>query len=206
MGKCTMTVIAVLALAAAFPVIATTTTDTLYPTDDTYTPDDTGGSSHGSETQLLVANFEGSQKYDRSMLLFDLAPYAGVTINLATFHVYQFFHCPTGTPTPTDFFHATEEWDESWDGGYVDHGTEVWANTTYTSTLGYYDTDITDLVQGWVDGDMPNYGFVMQSQPGGKYGKFYSKDNSDNKPYLELEYSSTTVEAVSLGAVKAVFK
>lgn len=178
--------------------------DTLYPTDDTYTPDDTGGQSHGAETDLLVANFAGAGKYDRSMLLFDLSSYMGQTVTTATFYIYQFFHCPTGTPCNCDFYHATEEWDESWSGGHVNHDSTVWVNEVFTSTLGYYDIEVTGLIQAWLDGDMANYGFVMHSRDGSKYGKFYSNDNASNKPYLEL--GTTGIESESLGAIKATFR
>ena len=177
---------------------------TLYPTEDTYTPDDIGGSSHGGETQLLCANSSGcsGNNYDRSMVLFDLSSYMGQTVTTATFNIYQFYGgCGVCN---ADFFHATESWDESYSGGHISHNSTAWANKVFSTSTGWFDVDVTDLLQAWLDGDMPNYGFVMHARNGSKYGKFYSNDNASNKPYLEL--GTTGIESKSLGAIKAAFK
>ncbi len=191
-------------LTLALATVAMAGTTQLNPIADTYTTPE--GGCYGSETELLLANYDPAGHYERSMLKFDLTPHTGQQIDSAILHLYRFFGCPAGGVTQTDFFHATEDWDESWSGSHVSHGTTVWANEGFNDN-GWWEIDITTLVQAWVSGDFSNYGLVMHAQSGSKWSKFYSREYTESyRPYLVLTGPQVVVQPQSIGKIKALWQ
>ncbi|HHE38170.1 MAG TPA: DNRLRE domain-containing protein, partial [Candidatus Cloacimonetes bacterium] len=76
----------------------------------------------------------------------------------------------------------------------------AWTSFTFSGTGGNYgiwfEVDITDLVQAWVNSQVENYGFVIRAQTGYKWSKFYSKEysNPNLHPYLEINYTPSAVD------------
>ena len=96
----------------------------------------------------------------------------------------------------------------------------TWSNqpghfaTPYAKTIvngrGYYKWDIKTLVQEWVAGTNPNYGFkiVREDEPGlGNYPYLDSSDHTttDWRPKLTVDYSPVGIAPTSFGKVKALF-
>ncbi len=180
-------------------IISLANADTLNipPCDDMYT-DPNGTQATG---ELWVANWPGcGGHYERIMLKFDLSELTGQTIDSATLNLYKFFTAPDGSPTATCFYGIIQQWnEETWPSTqHIQHDNIVWASQTFTSQLGWYDIDITDLVQAWIDGTVTNYGLVIIANPGYKFSKFRSKEatNPNEHPYLEVIYtpSEYTIE------------
>lgn len=165
-------------------------TQTVYPCDDMTTNSGSSG-MFPPDGELWVANWAGMQNYHQTLIKFDLSQYAGQTITNAKFKIYQHFHAPDGSPTPSKIYAITEDWDEStWPtSSNVAHGTTEYATPDFTSTLGWYEIDITALVSGWLNGTLNNNGLVIIANSGTKFAKLYSKDASDQTkhPYLEID-------------------
>ena len=162
---------------------------TVYPTDDMTTQ--TGGSGMmPPNEELWIANWDAMQNYHQTLIKFDLSQYTGQTITNANLKIYQHFHAPDGSPTPSKIFAITEDWDENtWQvSTNVTHGTTEYATPEFTATLGWYEIDITSLVNEWLDETISNYGLVIIANSGTKFAEFYSKDAADTTkhPYLEL--------------------
>ena len=171
---------------------ASADTVSLEPTDDMYT--DPNGTEVTS--QLWVANWPGcGGHFERIMLNFDLSELTGQTIDSATLNLYKFFTAPDGSSTPTNFYAITQPWDEdTWNHTqHIQYNSTVWASQVFTSQLGWYEIDITNLVQAWVDDSITNYGLVIIANSGYKFSKFRSKEysNPNNRPYLEVSYTPT---------------
>jgi hypothetical protein len=66
---------------------------------------------------------------------------------------------------------------------------------TINSTVGWYDWDITSLVQGWVNGSS-NYGVAIHDGLGDKSKTFYSRESTTNPPYLSVTYTTTTTDPI----------
>jgi len=165
-------------------------TITLFPSGDMTTNDGQSGMSPPVE-QLWIANWIPMQNFQQTLIRFDLSAYAGYSITNATLNLYQFFHAPDGTPTPSKIYAITEDWDEdTWPANtHISHGTTEYAAPVFTTALGWYPIDINDLVAGWIDGSVTNYGLVIIANSGTKFAEFYSKDNGDMslRPYLEFD-------------------
>ncbi len=165
-------------------------TITVYPSDDMTT--NSGSSSmFPSDEELWVANLAGMQNFHQTLIKFDLTPYIGQTITSAKLNFYQFFHAPDGTPTPSKLYAITENWDETtWPtSSNVTHGDTEYATPEFTSTLGWYEIDITELVDAWLNSYFANKGLVLIANSGTKFAEFYSKDAADQSkhPFLEIE-------------------
>ncbi len=177
-------VTALFVIAMAGIVIAQTIT--IEPSDDMYSDPDHDGAHPADE--LWVANYDPTGNHQRIMIKFDLEDYMGQEIDSAMLNLNRFFGCPSGDPTHTNFYNITVSWDESsWpENTHISHGTTVWANYVFDAD-GWHQIDITTLVQEWLDGTTPNYGFVIEAIPGNKFSKFYSKEAASSvRPYLEL--------------------
>jgi len=175
-------VMVVLAIAG----IATAQTITIEPSDDMYTDPDHSDAHPVDE--LWVANYDPSGHHERIMMMFELNDYMGQEIDSAMLNLNRFFGCPSGDPTHTNFYNITAPWGESsWpENTHISHSTTVWANYVFNAN-GWHRIDITTLVQEWLDGTTPNYGFVIEAIPGNKFSKFYSKEAASSvRPYLEL--------------------
>lgn len=174
---------------------ASADTVSLDPIDDMYT--DPNGTQVTSE--LWVANWPGcGGHFERIMLNFDLSELTGQTIDSSTLNLYKFFTAPDGSSTPTNFYAITQPWDEdTWNHTqHIQYNSTVWASQVFTSQLGWYEIDITNLVQAWVDGSITNYGLVIIANSGYKFSKFYSKEysNQNMHPYLEVTYTVGAVD------------
>lgn len=178
-------------IAALFLGFTLTTAQTIeiYPTDDMTT--NTGSSTMFPENdELWIANWAAMQNYHQTLIKFDLSQYSGQTITTGKLNIYQHFHAPDGSPTPSKIYAVTENWDEStWPtSSNITHGTAEYATPNFTTTLGWYEIDITTLVNEWLAGTTTNYGLVIIANSGTKFSEFYSKDAADGTkhPYLEI--------------------
>ena len=177
--------------------------DTIYlePCDDMYT-DVEHPTTPPTSNQLWVAEFSGANHFERIMIQFDLSELENATIEDATLHLYRFFSCPMSGTTATNFYAIIQEWsEETWDPhSHIQYNPYVWTSFTFSGTGGNYgiwfEVDITDLVQAWVNGSVENHGFVIRAQTGYKWSKFYSKEysNPNLHPYLEVTYTASAID------------
>lgn len=160
------------------------------PCDDMYT-DVEHPTLPSSTTELWVAEFQPAGHFERIMIKFDLDQFSGQTIESATLNLNRFMGCPQGGITSTNYYAITEDWDEeTWDSHtHAQYDSYVWASYGF-NVDGWHNIDITQLIQSWIDEDIANYGLLIQAQPGSKFSKFYSKEQSDSNlhPYLEINY------------------
>ena len=168
-------------------------TTTVYPTDDMTTQTGSPGMMPPDE-ELWIANWDAMQNYHQTLIKFDLSQYSGQTITNAGLKIYQHFHAPDGSPTPSKIFAITEDWDENtWPfSTNVTHGTTEYATPEFTATLGWYEIDITSLVNQWLNETITNYGLVIIANPGTKFAEFYSKDAADSTKHPCLELSGVS--------------
>ena len=159
------------------------------PTYDTYTVAG-GGQLNGALAEFWAGKRPSCGHDENAMMYFDLDGYMGLTVESAVLHLNRFFGCATNVSN-TDFFQAAEIWDESYGGSHIEHGSQVWANIIFNSN-GWWEVDITELVQVWLSGTVENFGLVMECRTGSGTSKFHSKDaaNESVRPYLEIQFTS----------------
>lgn len=187
-------------LIAGLSVVANADTTNLLPCDDMYT-DVEHPSTPPTPDQLWVAESTAGGHFERIMMQFDLSELYDATIEDATLHLYRFFSCPITGTTATNFYAITQEWDEeTWDPHtHIQYDPYVWTSFTFSGPGGNYgmwfEVDIKDLVQAWLDNTIENHGFVIRAQTGNNWSKFYSKEysNPNLHPYLEVNYTPGAV-------------
>lgn len=194
-------VLCITVLLVGLTVFANADTIYLEPCDDMYT-DVEHPTTPPTSDQLWVAEFSGANHFERIMIQFDLSNLENATIEDATLHLYRFFSCPMSGTTATNFYAITQEWsEETWNPHtHIQYNPYAWTSFTFSGTGGNYgiwfEVDITDLVQAWVNSQVENYGFVIRAQTGYKWSKFYSKEysNPNLHPYLEVIYTASAID------------
>jgi hypothetical protein len=167
---------------------------------DTYIDSSTGSTSfnHGSDGEVWV---DGSPS-QQGLIRFDDIVGSGTTqVSSGTKVISAKLRIYTGNTTndesPNDFglYTMKRTWEESdtYDslvGGIS--GSEVDATPGFTvrpnDEGAYVVFDVTDTVQAWVDGTLPNFGWMLRNDTAGNGWRFISSDNGTigNRPYLEI--------------------
>ena len=123
--------------------------------------------------------------------LFDIPE--GVNIQKATLNLYNYRS--DSNPNAGAVSRVTQYWNES-DPSATFQPTSVRLGTGWSPVAddSWWTVDVSDTVQGWVNGVYPNYGFMLQ----GRYTNnnhvkgFYSSDYMEDpslRPYLEITYT-----------------
>lgn len=181
---------------------------TLSPTADATTDSSQPTANFGSSPELnLGKQFTYTPTFTvwfaRGHVLFDVSPFvgAGLVPTRATFFWYQSMANAAGC-LDVSLHRLTAPWSE---------GTITWQNqpsfdpTEVTRTcvgdsfaLGWKEFDVTPLVQAWLDGSAPNFGFVVRdpsestagaARPGLGHSREYT--NAALRPYLEIEFAES---------------
>ncbi|MCD4702652.1 MAG: DNRLRE domain-containing protein [Candidatus Aegiribacteria sp.] len=172
----------------------------IYPSADmTTTP--TGAATTTAYIEICYRPAHGHPD-TRGSMLFDLSPYTGWTLESAILNIDVFYRSGCGLPTSFHTYAATEEWDETWSGVHLDHGTTNWGTFT-VNELAWYQLDISDLVSAWLSQSVENYGLVFESINSNQAEhRLYSVNANEPtvRPYLTLsfpmELQSTTWAAI----------
>ncbi len=146
-----------------------------------------------NQTNPFETTDEGMPEMQSSIVVPD-----GSTLVAATFHAYV-YRIDDVNSVPVDLHRVLVDWDEStvtWNsfhpGGALNFDPTVSAafdGTTVNIPKSWVSTDVTDMVQDWMSGAQPNYGFLMRKAPVSPRTVFYSREGAEPL-YLELEFST----------------
>ena len=174
------------------PLSASAISTTLNPTDDAFINENYTDSNYGDDDTIDVKkaapgyDLYGLIRFDLSSIPADsvivsakLRLYA-TTVNdeIETLYVKRI---------TSDWSESTVTWDNkpSWE-------SEASSSIQNISQEGWYEADVTDDVQGFINGSYPNYGWVLIPAKEVDYdnAKFASKENSNSSihPQLVIEY------------------
>jgi len=164
----------------------------------------------GSETETAYIEicFRPSHGHPdtRGSILFDLDGYEGWNVESAILNVDVFYQSGCGLPTSFNTFAATEEWDETWTGTHLAHGSTNWGTFTING-INLYQFDITNLVDAWLSGSIDNCGLVFESIDSNQAEhRFYSINASvpEVRPYLTLTFPES-FESLTWAGIKNSF-
>jgi len=164
-----------------------------YPTDDTFVNKKFPNENYDEYYNELQLS-DSSTHTRRVYLKFDLSNLSGMTITSATLHLYVDDIYYEGEDEVKLYRVTEHDWDEetlTWNNQPKDD--LVYITETYISSSGWKTwSGLENLVQGWVDGDYPNYGIVLECDLDGygEIGYVYFNDTEkggDLRPYLEVE-------------------
>lgn len=187
-----------------FAAVASAETIVLLPDADTWIWP--GQGPFGSSQQLRTNNI-GS--FDQRIVIgFDLTSIPPeAVINQATMSIYR-YDGSAGSALECELFRVTEPWDEYTLVDMIAYESSGSYDQIVVTENGWYEFDLTDLVQEWVQGTFPNYGAVFFGTGGaGLYQYFHSREASDLRPSLSVEYEITgSFEQSTFGAIKALYR
>ncbi len=171
----------------------TQTTTDYAAAGDTYVQQDNATQNFGSAGQLNVIGNNGADRY--ALYRFDLSAIAaGTTISRAVARVFVI-----DKPSTSDvhLYRITADWAEdtvTWDSfsHAYDAGVTQGVIPKDPPTGAFYDVDVTSLVQQWVNGATPNFGFVLKSQGSNDLSDYSSKEYGDASKRTYLEVTTTT--------------
>ena len=114
----------------------------------------------------------------------------GSVINSAEFAIFVQHHTTTETVT---LYRITQGWDEF--GANWNNFGSSWngvVGSFVNDTYGWRTVNLTALVQGWVNGDYPNYGFAMMQDATSPYTKYHSSEYGvvSQRPKLTITYTT----------------
>ncbi len=129
---------------------------------------------------------------------------AGSTLESATFNAY-IYRIDDINSVPVDIHRVLTDWDElsvTYEsfhaGGALNYDATVAASfdgTLVNTPDTWVTADVTDLVRSWMDGSVPNYGFLMRKDANSPRTVFYSREG-DAPPSLEMVFSTPDGEQV----------
>jgi hypothetical protein len=164
--------------------------------------------AYGDEWQLWVGHWLGH--VDFLIQFYELDDYLDVDLVSATLELYN-EHFSGGPPVQAIVYRVKGEWDEAdvtWNTN-PGYNADIGETFTITADHVWYEVDVTDIVQSWIDGDMDHHGFyVRNSVQEEKVAYIMSGDyflDYSLAPKLKLVYTGPEVEPVSWGEIKAEF-
>lgn len=173
-----------------FPVVIDPTVNNWDVMRDTFISSAYPAASFGSETFMNVG-YHGYYGVTRALTRFYLpALPSSSRITSATFHAYQNkWDAATAT---IDLFPITGDWttNTTWNSQPPVASAPA-ASATSSAVNAYWSWDISQLIQQWYDGEMPNYGFLLKARNENTtpYRSFVTVNAGNNTPRLTLNYA-----------------
>jgi len=165
---------------------------TLYPTADTLVMEGAKDLNFGDTIDLLVGyDHCYDTRVSRSLIQFDVSAIPkGTPIANATLRLYQEDSCDYKVRAHTvKVYRTSGDWKETavtWNNK-PSYAEQYAASDILSWTSGWYSFDVTDLVQGWVNGSFANQGMLLR-------GPESSSDSSALLVFRSRNYSGTTYD------------
>ncbi|HEV8595752.1 MAG TPA: DNRLRE domain-containing protein [Thermoplasmata archaeon] len=169
--------------------------------EDSWLDRNNAGLNHGADTTMVL---DGRNPQKRPILRFDLSAVpAGSVIDDATLSLYE--SAGFGNPYTASVYQVTAAWNEmqvtwsdrvtgtAWAGAGGDFSGHVVGQVALDNTAGWRAWNVTQLVDLWYRGRLPNYGLILNAPSTGAPSDktFYSSDYGGNptlRPKLDIRY------------------
>ena len=173
---------------------------TYYPTDDTFVVADEPDKNFDGNGLELSDSYPNRPRFKRIYLKFDLSDLSGMTITSATLYLYldKFY-----SHYDEDFVNLHRVTEHDWNERTLTWNNQPDNNLVYITTTkvylytwggGEWKTwrGLESLVQGWVEGEYPNYGIMLECDSDSVYNEiayftFNDNESEINRPYLKIE-------------------
>ncbi|MFC0187186.1 DNRLRE domain-containing protein [Fictibacillus aquaticus] len=193
-----------------YPIYIDPTTKTAGTTQDTFVSDAYPTTNYGAFWDssagfysLKVGKYDASSGLNYAYLKQDVTPFQYSVIDSATLKLYtgHSYYPSTVTGVWADEAGGSSSWTETgmtWNNKPPTKTANIASDTVYKGQ--WAELPVTNTVKNWVEGKSTNYGFKIHTSTFGTsyWKKFYSSENSTNKPFLSVTYHyPTTTTPVS---------
>ncbi|MHA2367147.1 MAG: DNRLRE domain-containing protein, partial [Candidatus Hodarchaeales archaeon] len=169
-----------------FPLInkpATSANQNVFASVDTYINNFNPLTSYGSFPYVAAGFQMPEAAMLQTLLYFDISVCSDMIISYATLHIFvtDLFNFPV----PLNVHIVVEPWDE----------TTTWMtqpmydpafNNSFLGDIGPQFVDLTQIAQDWADGDLANFGILLENDIVTDYIHISSREAPSNQPYLEM--------------------
>jgi len=178
---------------------ATTQNLTLQPSaegKDAFVVDSSAGTNYGNSTYLYVGYYSATSLRYRAYLYFDVSSSSlpsDAVVTSAYLKLHQFDFDGTGS-LPIGLYQVTENWTEgaiTWNNQPGSSSDAEYTRNVFDSSGTWRSWSIGDLLKGWLDGSITNYGILLKpvSEPATNGAWFVSSDSSTAlRPQLLINY------------------
>lgn len=169
------------------------------------------GNNYGVSFLLKVSTSDSPNLAFASFIEFDdLMYYNDRYVNEATLFLYT--QAVTSSGGGIEYGACDAFWDEdiiTWHNMPDIHPQTLGSAEYPAMSEEWWSTDVTQIVQGWLDNTLANHGFKLFDEDTGEQGvTFYASEyqvDETLRPKLVLDLSEEGVEEVSFGCIKAMF-
>jgi len=183
-------------------------TEILYPTDDTFVSIKTPDGNFG-EREYMRTSTECWSDHNREILIkFDVSSItSGSRILSAELNLY-YYDNDNGNPAgrSLNLYRVTSDWSEdtvTWNDGRPTNSQFRSKIVVPSSPNQWMQWDVTNDIQGFVDGTQNNYGWKIYDDVGCILNSiqtiFRTKEYGSYIPYLEIEYAKLTMTSPKQG-------
>ena len=203
----------VLLLCIITPVLLLADEISVLPAQDAYTCDCAPNSTNPNGGYTYLYQGRVGNCYCNYFIEWDLSFIElGTILDSAEIWIY----CKSFTGSPGGGNPAYYLINESWDENTITYNTmPSWSDsisitTDWPASSSWHVIDITEFVQGWVDGTFENHGIFahVEDTPGTSCPGFFSSNYSiaDRKPYLLVTGTGLSFEQATWGNIKVLEK
>ncbi len=167
---------------------------TLCAVADAYVLQETDGSNTGSHPTVRVAYSTGPDSFHhRALVRFDLSAIpAAAVVKSALFQAYQVAAGGSVAQVTTGVYRVTGSWSEggvTWSNQPSVNPSPV-GSAALDQALGYKNWNVQALVQGWLDGSIPNNGLELRGAETSWWSRTFSSREGAYCPRLVLSLGS----------------
>ena len=148
--------------------------------------------NYGNNTYLYVGYYTLNKLRYRTYLYFDVNSFlpADAVVTTAYLKLHQYGFMVTGSLS-IGLYQVTEDWTESaitWNNQPGSSSDAESTNSVYSSTYTWSSWNIEDLLKGWLDGSITNYGMLLKPviEPATNRVYFDSSDGSNTARHPQL--------------------
>ena len=176
-------------------IYAPTQNLTLQPVEgkDAFVSEGSPDSNYGWTSVLYLGYSSPTYPRYRVYLYFDVESSSipsDAVVTSAYLKLHQYSFSGTGS-LPIGLYQVTEEWTEgtiTWNNQPASLSDAEYTRDVYDSSDTWRSWNFEDLLNGWLDGSIVNYGMLLKpvSEPATNRANFHSSDHSDNTYYPQL--------------------
>ena len=180
------------------------------PGKDAFVFDGLRNNNFGDNPDLRISGLSAASRYFSYIEFVGLNEYIGQGHTVTSAELGLYLHSGSGTGT-VSLFVVTSAWNEStitWNN-LPSNEPSAFITNPYNPSTGWKTYNVATVVQDWLDGTKPHFGFLVRGNTGETFAAYYRSSDygtASYRPKLTVTSPTMSIGSQSLGHIKAVFK